>query len=217
MIKTTDLYKSVNEIIKPLFDSSVYPFEIISALQGYLTAMIERGISGFTRFKRNILLAPDVKITRGAVIEGPLIICCGAEIRTGAYIRGNSFIGEGCVVGNSTEVKNSVLLDCAKAPHFNYVGDSILGYMSHIGAGVILSNLKSDGSYVKIKAEEEYATKRKKLGSFLGDHSEIGCGSVLNPGTVVGIGSRAYPLIALRGVYPNGVIIKSESNITPIA
>jgi NDP-sugar pyrophosphorylase family protein len=163
-----------------------------------------------TTYKEGILIGQDVTIEDGATILPPTVICDGAIIRQGAYIRGGVFIGEGAVVGHSTEVKNSVLMDGAEAPHFNYVGDSILGNSAHIGAGVILSNLKADKSTVIIRGETSLSTGMRKLGAILGDGAEVGCNAVLNPGSVIGKGSTVYPLVSWRGVLPEGSIAKSS-------
>ena len=134
-------------------------------------------------------------------------------MRPGAFIRGNVFVGENCVIGNSTEIKNSILLNKAQVPHYNYVGDSILGNYSHMGAGSICSNLKSDGKAVVIHGDSEYETGLRKIGAILGDRADIGCGCVLNPGTVIGSNTSVYPLNALRGVFTSDSIVKSINNV----
>ena len=149
-------------------------------------------------------------------IEGPCLIGHNTEVRPGAFIRGSVLVGENCVVGNSTELKNCILFDNVQVPHYNYVGDSILGYKSHMGAGSITSNVKSDKTLVVIKSQdksESYPTERKKVGAMLGDFVEIGCGSVLNPGTVVGRNSNVYPLSSVRGIVPENSIFKSQESI----
>ena len=156
------------------------------------------------------------KITKSAYIKGPAIICEDAEIRHCAFIRGNAIVGKNTVVGNSTELKNCILFDNVQVPHYNYVGDSILGYKAHMGAGSIMSNVKSDKKLVIIKNKitgEQIETKRKKVGAMIGDYVEIGCGSVLNPGTIIGKNTNIYPLSSVRGVIPQNSIYKNEKNI----
>jgi len=156
----------------------------------------------------------SVNIAPSALIEGPAIICKDSEIRHCAYIRGNAIIGEGCVIGNSCEVKNAIIFNKSQVPHFNYVGDSILGYHAHMGAGSIVSNLKSDGKNITVKdGEEKMETGLRKFGAIVGDNVEIGCNSVLNPGTVVGKNSNVYPLARVRGLVPSDSIYKDEDNV----
>ena len=160
----------------------------------------------------NVWISKSAKIYPSAHIGGPCIIGHNTEVRHGAFIRGSALVGEGCVVGNSTELKNVILFDGVQVPHYNYVGDSILGYKSHMGAGSITSNVKSDKTHVHIKHSEsgvDIDTGRKKVGAFLGDYVEVGCNSVLNPGTVIGRGSSVYPLSCVRGVIPEGSIYKT--------
>ena len=153
-------------------------------------------------------------IARTAEINGPAIIGAGTEVRPGAFIRGNALIGENCVVGNSTEIKNDILFNNVQVPHYNYVGDSILGYKSHMGAGSITSNVKSDKTNVVIKCgEQKIETGRKKIGAILGDHVEVGCGTVLNPGSVVGANTNIYPLSMVRGYIEENSIYKKAGEI----
>ena len=161
-----------------------------------------------------IFISKSASISLSASIEGPCIIGPYAEVRPGAFIRGKVIIGKGCVIGNSTELKNSILFDSVQVPHFNYVGDSILGYKAHFGAGAITSNVKSDKTPVKIKFEgNAIDTHRRKLGALVGDLVEVGCNSVLNPGTVIGRNSTVYPLSSVRGIIPENSIYKSEDTI----
>ena len=163
--------------------------------------------------------APDVwihvsaKVAPTASITGPCIIGADTEVRHCAFIRGNALVGEGCVVGNSTELKNVILFDGVQVPHYNYVGDSILGYRAHLGAGAITSNVKSDKSPVVIRGDREYPTGLKKVGAMVGDFTEVGCGSVLNPGTVIGRNAQVYPLTAVRGTVPANSICKATNVI----
>ena len=175
--------------------------------------LLETGIEGFTEIETGILVGKDVKIAPTATIIPPAIIGHGTEIRPGAYLRGNVITGENCVLGNSSEFKNCILLDKVQAPHYNYVGDSVLGNKAHMGAGSICSNLKSDGKAVVIHGDENYETGIRKIGGILADGADIGCQCVINPGTVIGKRTSVYPLTALRGVIPADCIVKSLENI----
>lgn len=196
--------------LAPLFERQ-YPWEILKELPAYLEELIGRGIDGYTASAKGILMGRGVTVAPTAVILPPAVIGSGTEIRPGAYLRGSVIIGENCVVGNSTEIKNSVLLPGVQAPHYNYVGDSILGVGAHLGAGAVCSNLKSDKTDVVIHAEKDYPTGLRKFGALIGDHAEIGCGCVLNPGTVVGKNTSVYPLVSLRGCYSENSIVKSAA------
>ena len=167
--------------------------------------------------QEEVWIAKSAKIAPTVSITGPCIIGENTEVRQCAFIRGNALVGDGCVVGNSTELKNVILFDDVQVPHYNYVGDSILGCRSHMGAGSITSNVKSDKGMVIIKnGDERMETGRKKVGAMLADDVEIGCGSVLNPGTIVGKGSRVYPLTSVRGVIPAGYICKQNGELVHI-
>ena len=212
-IKNTDLFENSPKLLAPLFKATEYPHQVIVGLRYAIEKIIENPPEGLTTYKEGILIGQDVTIEDGATILPPTVICDGAIIRQGAYIRGGVFIGERAVVGHSTEVKNSILMDGAQAPHFNYVGDSILGNSAHIGAGVILSNLKADKSTVIIRGETSLSTGMRKLGAILGDGAEVGCNAVLNPGSVIGKGSTVYPLVSWRGVLPENSIAKPPCTI----
>ena len=212
-IKNTDLFENSPKLLSPLFKATEYPHQIIVGLRYAIEKIIENPPERLTTYKEGILIGQDVTIEDGTTILPPTVICDGAIIRQGAYIRGGVFIGERAVVGHSTEVKNSILMDGAQAPHFNYVGDSILGNSAHIGAGVILSNLKADKSTVIIRGETSLSTGMRKLGAILGDGAEVGCNAVLNPGSVIGKGSTVYPLVSWRGVLPENSIAKSPCTI----
>lgn len=164
----------------------------------------------YTMISDNIWVGSNTKINKLATIIPPCIIGANTEIRPGAYLRGNVIIGDNCVIGNSTEIKNSIIFDNSEVPHFNYVGDSILGYHSHLGAGVILSNLKNDGSNIVIRNID---TGMMKLGSIIGNNTNIGSNSVLYPGTIVGSNTSIYPLTRVRGIIPSNSIMKDEENI----
>lgn len=195
------------------------PWKLLDRIPELIKKIVENG--GFTEIKEGVYVGKDVKIAPSAYIDGPCVIGDGSEIRHCAYIRGNAIIGKKCVVGNSTELKNCILYDLVQVPHYNYVGDSILGKHAHLGAGAVISNLKSDGKNVVIKYKtdsgvREYETGRRKLGALIGDYAEIGCGCVLNPGTVIGKKSRVYPQCSVRGVVPSECIYKNEKEIVPI-
>ncbi|MBQ9736780.1 MAG: UDP-N-acetylglucosamine pyrophosphorylase [Clostridia bacterium] len=209
----SELYECETPYLKELFDSCEYPWEILPKIKDYIKALIKKGIPGFTEIAEGVLVGENVKIYPTATIEAPAIIGSGTEVRPGAFIRGSVITGENCVIGNSSELKNSVLLNKVQVPHYNYVGDSVLGNYAHMGAGSICSNLKSDGKAVVIHGDEDYDTGLRKIGGILADHADIGCGSVLNPGTVIGKGTSVYPLTSLRGVYPGGCIVKGKDNI----
>lgn len=215
-VKTKELIYTENKYIKPFIENYEYPWDILPEIENYIKILISEGISGYSLKEDNILIGENVKISATATIEGPAIIGSNTEIRPGAYLRGNVIIGENCVIGNSTELKNCVLCDKVQVPHYNYVGDSVLGDKAHLGAGAICSNFKGDGSNIIVHGEVDYATGLRKMGAVLGNGADIGCGCVLNPGTVIGKGTRAYPLNSLRGVYPERVIIKSNENIVEI-
>ena len=213
LVKTADLYECNVPYLKDLFAESVYPWDMLGKITGLCAKLLEEGIEGFTEIETGILVGRDVKIAPTATIIPPAIIGHGTEIRPGAYLRGNVITGENCVLGNSSEFKNCILLDKVQAPHYNYVGDSVLGNKAHMGAGSICSNLKTDGKAVVIHGEEDIETGIRKIGGILADGADIGCQCVINPGTVIGKRTSAYPLTALRGVFPADCIIKSLDNV----
>lgn len=212
-IKTKDLISTENKIIKPFLERFEYPWEALPEIKGYIKELIKNGIEGYTLIGEDVLVGENVKIYPTATIEGPTIIGSNTEIRPGAFIRGSVLVGEKCVIGNSTEMKNAVLCNGVQVPHYNYVGDSVLGDKAHMGAGSILSNFKAGGSNVVIHADKDYVTGLRKIGAMLGDYADIGCGAVLNPGTIIGKGTRVYPLTCCRGIYPENAIVKSNDNI----
>lgn len=181
------------------------PWEILADLSDLIRAWGQTlSRDDYTEITPGVFLARDVRVSPTATITGPCIVGAGSEIRSGAFLRGSTLIGRGCVIGNSTEVKNAILFDGVKAPHFNYIGDSILGFGAHLGAGAILSNMRCDGAPIVLRTTPPISTKRRKLGSVIGDGCEIGCHAVLNPGTILGRGSLVYPLTSVRGVHPEG-------------
>lgn len=208
-IKTSELFHTDHPLLKEVFEKSTYPWEILPQIKGIVAKAVKEGLEGYHELEEGILVGENVKIAKTATIEAPAIIGSGTELRPGAFLRGNVIIGEGCVIGNSSELKNCILLNHVQVPHYNYVGDSILGDYAHMGAGSILSNLKSGGKNIVIHGDKEYETGLRKIGAFLGEHADIGCGSVLNPGTIIGKGTRVYPLSMLRGCYPEKSIVKS--------
>lgn len=212
-VKTNELFECEVPYLKGLFSESVYPWDMLPKIKGYIEKLMENMPEGFVEISEGVWVGKNVKIYPTATIEAPAIIGSGTEVRPGAFIRGSVITGENCVIGNSSELKNCVLLNKVQVPHYNYVGDSILGNFAHMGAGSICSNLKSDGKAVVIHGEEDYETGLRKIGAILGDRADIGCGCVLNPGTVVGKATSVYPLNALRGVFPEGCIVKSMDNI----
>ena len=212
-IKIRDLFCVETPYLKNLFTDSEYPWEILPNIKDYIKALVESGIEGFAVLKDGVLVGENVKIHPSAVIEAPAVIGHGTEIRPGAYIRGNVITGENCVLGNSSEFKNAVLLNGVQVPHYNYVGDSVLGNKAHMGAGSICSNLKSDKSNIVIHGSENIETGLRKIGAILADGADIGCGCILNPGTVIGKNTTVYPLTSVRGVIDDGMIVKSMDNI----
>ena len=211
-IKTENLLSADSPYIKSLFDSTEYAWEIIPKIKEHIKSLLASGVDGFSEIAPGILVGKRVKIASTAVIEPPAVIGEGTEIRPGAYLRGNVIVGERCVIGNSTEIKNAVISDRAAIPHYNYVGDSVLGYHAHLGAGAVCSNLRLDGKSVRLFLDREYDTGLRKFGAVLGDNTDVGCNCVLNPGTVIGRGSAVYPLTSLRGVYPGNSIIKDTKS-----
>ena len=207
-LKTEGLLSLDKTIAAPLFKGRQYPWEVLCELSAFIIKLGEQLPKDiYVQLEKDVWVAKSAKIAKSASLAGPLVICENAEIRHCAFIRGNAIVGAGAVVGNSTEIKGSVLFDKVQAPHYNYVGDSILGYKAHLGAGAITSNLKSDKTIVCISVAGEKAdTGRKKLGAIVGDRVEVGCNSVLNPGTVIGRDSMVYPLSMVRGyILPNSI------------
>lgn len=213
LVKTKELFDCSVPHLTSLFDECEYPWQILPKIKELAKKLTEEGLPGYTLYAEGILIGENVKISKNATIEPPAVIGHFTQLRPGAYIRGSVIIGSNCVIGNSTELKNCILLDGVQAPHYNYIGDSILGNKAHTGAGVICSNLKSDRSDVVIHGEVDHPTNLRKIGAFLGDGADIGCNSVLNPGTVVGKNTAVYPLTSLRGVYPANCIVKSKDDI----
>lgn len=210
-----ELYNLEETIAKDIFSGVTYPWEVLPKISSFI---LELGATlseeEYEKRGENVWIAKTAKVAPTAYINGPAIIGKNAEVRHCAFIRGNAIVGEGAVVGNSTELKNVILFNNVQVPHYNYVGDSILGYKSHMGAGSITSNVKSDKKLVVVKTPQgNIETGMKKFGAMLGDEVEVGCGSVLNPGTVVGSQSNIYPLSSVRGFVPGGSIYKKQGEV----
>ena len=213
-IKIKDLYSLEETIAAPLLETVEYPWEALPKISVFIKELGESLSSDlYEKRGEDIWIAKSAKIAPTASLNGPLIIDEDAEIRHCAFIRGNAIVGKGAVVGNSTELKNVILFNMVQVPHYNYVGDSILGYKSHMGAGSITSNVKSDKKLVVVKGDEKYETGLKKFGAMLGDHVEVGCGSILNPGTVIGRNCNIYPLSSVRGVVKEISIYKKAGEV----
>jgi len=209
------LFSLNNTIAAELFSGKLYPFEILPEIAEFIIKLGKTLDSEiFEQKGENIWIARNAVIAPSASISGPCIIDENAEVRHCAFIRGNAIVGKRCVVGNSTELKNVLLFDNVQVPHYNYVGDSVLGYRSHMGAGAITSNVKSDKTLVSIKyGDKRIETGLKKFGAILGDCVEVGCGSVLNPGTVIGKNTNIYPLSMVRGYVPQNSIYKKIGEV----
>ena len=215
MYKIKDLFDLEHTMAKEYLEGYTYPWE---ALKGIKDMIIELGkklpADEYEEVSENVWVHKDAKVFPSAYLGSPCIIGAGTEVRHCAFVRGSALVGENCVVGNSVELKNVILFDNVQTPHYNYVGDSILGYKSHMGAGSITSNVKSDKSLVVIKnGDEKIETGIKKVGAMLGDNVEIGCNSVLNPGTVLGRRVSVYPTSCVRGVIEEDCIVKVSGEV----
>ncbi len=214
-ITVEDLYDLKETIAGEIFEGVVYPWEVLPKIHDFIIELGKRLPGELYEEKgENIWIAKNATVAPTACLNGPLIVDEDAEIRHCAFIRGNAIVGKGAVVGNSTELKNVILFNKVQVPHYNYVGDSILGFKSHMGAGSITSNVKSDKTLVVVhNGDTTVETGLKKMGAMLGDCVEVGCNSVLNPGTVIGKNSNVYPTSMVRGVVPAGHIYKSKTEI----
>ena len=214
-MQTKDLFSLENTIAKELLCEFVYPWETLSHIKEFIIKKgktLDKKI--YTKVSENVWIANSVKIAKTAEINGPAIIGENCEIRPSAYIRGSVIIGDNCVVGNSTEIKNSIIFNSVQIPHYNYIGDSVLGFKAHFGAGAITSNVKSDKTLVTVKnGNERIETGLKKFGAMVGDNTEIGCNSVLCPGTILGKNCTVYPLSMVRGYIKENSIFKDKDNI----
>ena len=214
-ITIKELYSLDRTIAASVFDGCIYPWEVLSKIGDYI---VELGSTlpedEYIKKDGNVWIHKEADVFESAYIAGPAIICKGAQIRHCAFIRGKAIVGEGAVVGNSTELKNVVLFNKVQVPHYNYVGDSILVYKSHLGAGSITSNVKSDKKLVEVHLDDtKIETHMKKIGAILGDYVEVGCGSILNPGTIVGRHSNIYPLSSVRGYVAGHSIYKNKNEV----
>lgn len=198
----------------PLFEQTTYPWEVLPRITDFVRALgATLPADEYERVDDDVWIHRTVKLYPGAYIAGPTVIGAGTEVRPGAFLRGSILVGRNCVVGNSTELKNCILFDNVQVPHYNYVGDSILGAYAHMGAGAICSNVKSDKRNVVVHGEEDCESGLRKFGAILGDRADVGCNSVLCPGTVLCVGAQVYPLSRVRGVVPANHIFKDAGNI----
>lgn len=212
-----ELYDLTHTAAAALLCSVRYPHEALPKIADFVRALgASLSEELYERVGDDVWIARSAKVAKSALIEGPTVICEDAEIRHSAYIRGSALIGAGAVVGNSTEIKNAILFDGVQVPHYNYVGDSILGYRAHMGAGAIASNVRSDKKNLTLRADGECLdTGMRKIGTFLGDFAEIGCNSVLFPGSIVGRHAIVYPLTRVRGTVPAHTICKNTGVFVP--
>ena len=214
-LKVNNILDLSKTIAKELFTGKDYAWQVLGELSEYIVQLgnsLDKEI--YDKIGENIWVAKSAKIAPTAYLNGPLIVCPEAEIRHCAFVRGSAIVGQGAVVGNSTELKNVILFDGVQVPHYNYVGDSVLGYKAHMGAGAITSNLKSDKQIVNVACNgQKICTNIKKFGAILGDYVDVGCNSVLNPGTVVGRHTNIYPLSMVRGYVAEGSIYKNKNEI----
>ena len=214
-MKIENLYDLSHTLAKDYLAGFVYPWQALAGI-GELICKLGNGLGeDYREYKPQVWVHKTAKIYPSALLSGPCIIGAGSEVRHCAFIRGNALVGENCVVGNSTELKNVILFDNVQVPHFNYVGDSILGYKAHLGAGAVTSNVRSDKALVAIHGETDIPTGIKKVGAMVGDGVEVGCNSVLNPGTVLGRFSQVYPTSCVRGVVPENCIYKNDGTVVP--
>jgi NDP-sugar pyrophosphorylase family protein len=216
MYKTSDLYDLSHSMAGDYLSAFEYPWQALGGIKALILSLGPQLGEDYTETAPQVWVHKSAKIAPTAYLGAPCIIGAETEVRHCAFIRGSALVGEGCVVGNSVELKNVILFNKVQVPHFNYVGDSILGYKSHMGAGSVTSNVKSDQTLVVVKdGSEHFPTGLKKFGAMLGDHVEVGCNSVLNPGTVVGSHSNIYPLSCVRGVVPANSIWKTGGVVVP--
>ncbi len=215
MYTIKDMYDLNETIAAELFEGKTYAWEVLADIGDFIIKLgTTLSLDEFEHPAEDVWIHKSVTVAETATLKGPLIIDADTEVRPGAFVREKVIVGKNCVVGNSTELKNVVLFNTVQVPHYNYVGDSILGTHSHMGAGSITSNVKSDKTLVVVKnGKEQIETGLKKFGAMIGDYVEVGCNSVLNPGTVIGRNSNIYPLSSVRGVVPEKSIYKSKNEI----
>lgn len=215
MVKSRELFDLSHTLAAPLLEKKEYPWEVLPDISDFILALgATLSPEEYDRVGENVWIAKDAEIYPNNYIKGPCIIGHKTQVRPGAFIRGSALVGDDCVVGNSTELKNVILFDHVQVPHYNYVGDSVLGYHAHMGAGAVTSNVKADNKNVVIKnGEEQMETGRRKVGAMLGDFADVGCNSVLNPGSVIGRRTTVYPTSCVRGVIPADHIYKDKDHI----
>ena len=216
-LTTAELYDLTHTLAEPLLAATEYPWEALPKIKEFVRELGKTlPLADYDHPAEDVWISKEATVSKTATILGPTVIGKGTEIRPGAFIRGSVLVGEGCVVGNSCELKNAILFDKVQVPHFNYIGDSILGYRAHTGAGAITSNVKSDKTLVTVKTPEgRIETGLKKFGACVGDFVEVGCNCVLNPGTVIGRNTNVYPLTSVRGTVPSNSIVKATDKIVP--
>lgn len=213
-MKNSELFDLRRTLAAPYLSRFTYPWEALTGLSAFISYMGKTlSEREYTEVTPDVYIHRTARVAKTALIEPPAIIGAMTELRHGAYLRGAVLAGEHCVIGNSTEVKNAILFDRVQVPHFNYVGDSILGHRAHFGAGVITANVRLDHGAVTIHGDKTYATGRGKCGAMVGDFAEIGSGSVLCPGAIVGRSAMIYPLSTVRGAVPENAIWKNDGNI----
>lgn len=214
-MKIKEMYDLDHTLAKTYLEQFTYPWQALKGIKDFILALGPTLGSDYKEVKENVWVHESATVAPTAYLGAPCIIGANTEVRHCAFVRGSALVGEDCVVGNSVELKNVILFDHVQTPHYNYVGDSILGYYSHMGAGSITSNVKSDKSLVVVHGEENIETGLKKFGAMLADHVEVGCNSVLNPGTVIGPDSNVYPVSCVRGVIPAHSIVKTGGIVVP--
>ena len=216
MYKTNELLDLDHTVAKEYLEKFEYPYSAISEIKNIILNLFEKiNLDDYKKIKENVWVHKTAKIFDSAYIEGPCIIGANSEVRHCAFIRGSVLVGENCVVGNSCELKNVILFDNVQTPHYNYVGDSILGYKAHMGAGSITSNVRADKELIKIHDEKEIETGLKKMGAIIGDYVEVGCNAVLNPGVIIGRNSIIYPTSCVRGVVKQDSVVTNTGEILP--
>ncbi len=208
-MKIQELYDLDHTLAKPYLEQFTYPWQALQGIKDFILSLGPTLGSDYKEVSENVWVHESATVAPSAYLGAPCIIGANTEVRHCAFVRGSALVGSDCVVGNSVELKNVILFDHVQTPHYNYVGDSILGYYSHMGAGSITSNVKSDKTLVVVHGQENIETGLKKFGAMLGDHVEVGCNSVLNPGTVIGPDSNVYPVSCVRGVIPAHSIVKT--------
>ena len=215
-IRVKDLYDLSHTRAAEMLAACEYPWQALSRIKETVLAIGQTlDPARYDQPKEGVWIAKSASVAPTASIAAPCIIGENTEVRPGAFLRGSILVGDGCVVGNSTELKNCILFDHVQVPHYNYVGDSILGHLAHMGAGAITSNVKGDHRNVVVHGEQDYETGCKKFGAMLGDYAEIGCNSVLNPGTIIGRDTQVYPLSSVRGAIPANSIVKNDRGVFP--